>query len=206
MSRALPALAGPASLVAGIAWLLIWAHQQQAHGPTEVNEMRLVAGLTWMDTSKLLVPILALVGVGLASLDGLRERAGRGTVGRVGRSVTFGGLAIVVVATALEFWTFPWGSYAVTFESAGGFAGSNAAGGIQALASLVFTLGVALLSVDLVRARVLPIRAAPVLVVGALLTVYLSPVFWIPGVAWLVLGAVLWSKRDVRAAVDAGAR
>ena len=64
--------------------------------------------------------------------------------------------------------------------------------------SLVLTIGVAILSVGLVRAKVAPIWLAPVLIVGALTTVYLSPVFWMPGAAWLVLGTVLlWRRAKV---------
>ncbi len=92
MVKAVDRWGGAASLVAGILWLLIWAHQQEAHGRTEINEMRLVGGLTWMDTSKLLVPIFLLVFVGLASLYRRREQPGR--LGRVGAILTFGGLGL----------------------------------------------------------------------------------------------------------------
>lgn len=185
---------GPASLAAGALWLPIWMHQQVAHGPTQDNEMRLVAGLTWMDTSKLVVLLLLLVLVGLACL--VQRRDGMGLLGRVGSVITFGGLGFLIIATAVEFWTFPWGSYDVTFEEATGLAGSNTSGAIQSLVSLIFTAGLVVLNVDLVRARVVPIWAAVALVLGGLTTVFFSPVLFVPAIAWLALGVVLLRNRE----------
>lgn len=99
-----------------------------------------------------------------------------GSVGQEG-ILTFGGLGFLIIATELEFWTFPFGSYEVTFEEARGLAGSDARAMIQAVASLVFTLGLIVLNLDLVRARVIPIWAALVLIMGGLATVFLTPVF-----------------------------
>jgi hypothetical protein len=109
----------------------------------------------------------------------------------------------VIVTSVVEFWTFPWGSYDVTYEEATGIAGSNASGALQGLASMVFTLGVALSSIDLVRAKVIPISLAAVLVFGGLTTVFLTPVLWMPGVAWLALGTFLVLK-GVRLASGGG--
>ncbi len=182
-------MGAPASVAAGFLWLLVWLHQRQTHGPTAENEERVLLGLTWLDSAKFLVVPLVLVLIGIAALYGLRERPG--LLGKVGFAVTVAGLGLMTVGTALEFWSFPWGSYAVGF----GAPLPRVGGLLQALSTLAFTAGLAVFNLDLVRARVMPPWAAPVLVLGAFATFFLTPVNLLPGLAWLLLGWVLWSRR-----------
>jgi hypothetical protein len=171
--------------------LLIWLHQRVTHGPTATNEMRLLFGLTWMDSAKFLVvpPLLLLIVI----ISLYRKREHVGWPGRLGVVMTGVGLGFQCLSIAVEFWPFPWGSYAVSFEDA---ALPRIGGIIQALSSLVFSFGFIVLNVDLVRGRVMPVWAAPVLILGGLTTFFLTPVSWLPGMAWLLLGVVCWQKKN----------
>jgi hypothetical protein len=154
--------------------------------------MQLRLGFTWMDSGKFLVAPTILLLIEWVSLNRRCDHLRR--LGwRIGSVATIVGLGFLSLGVALEFWPFPWGSYALRFEEA---ALPRIGGVIQAVASLVFTVGTMAQSFDLVRTKVIPAWVALVLILGAFTTFFLTPVTWIPGAAWLVFGWMLSRQRQ----------
>ena len=96
-------------------------------------------------------------------------------------------MVVAAVAGALDFWTFPFGSYAVTFES-GGDSGLP----LQFLACVGAGLVLAILAALRRDAGDLEWVALLVLAGGALLSTLWTPVLLVPAVAWILFGGWVW--------------
>jgi hypothetical protein len=183
-------------------WSLIWFHGTMTHGFTEVNEMRLWLGLTWMDSEKFLAFPFGAVLLGLFLLGRQARFRSRWTT-----AVWVALLVVVAVQTvtvSLQFWPFPWGSYRLTFEDIlrdheNYPALVEASGPIQAVASLIATLLLIPLGVALARAKAVAGWAVPAVVIGMLFTFFPTPASWVPAVGWLLMAVGVARTRSTSA-------
>lgn len=143
--------------------------------------MKTFLGLTWMDSAKFYVVPFGLVLLGIVAL---RPRSGSSLVGRVAFGATVVALGALIAGTAAEFWLFDWGSYAEPAD-----APNSATGGrVHAVASIVLSVALVPFAIWLGRSGTTRWWTAALLVLAAPPTIFLSPAFPVPGVAWLLAG------------------
>jgi hypothetical protein len=181
-----------ASIAAGVLWIVAWLHLLMAHGVTEVNEAKLVFGLTWLDSGRLIAPSLVLVGVAILIL----ARAANRSPVTLAASAALVGVGMATIGAVLGFWTQPWGTYVGASRETGVAA---LGGAIVIIGSLLMAIGLVAFSAAAARSRILPAWLSIVVAVGAL-----SAVPWLHeatlqgalfGVAWVLVGVALGTQR-----------
>ena len=104
--------AGNAAIVSGVLWLAVWVHYLAAHGTSERDQNQTPLGLSWYDTSRVLVVSLLLVVyiVGTVRLNHRR----RARISRYGALVayTMAALGILFALGVTE-----WGTTTLTLHS-----------------------------------------------------------------------------------------
>jgi hypothetical protein len=188
---------GPASILGGLWWLVIWILFLLTHGTGTENLQRRLFGLTWLDYNRFLVIALLLFMVGLVNL-GMRQQALSSRLGTVGYGLALSGLAFLILGVTLEFWFMPWGSYP---EAVWSTQPAWIGGLMEFIASRVLSVGLILFGIDIVRANVLPRWNGLPLILGLLLlaspflhmTLYTGGMF---GFGWVLLGYVLAGRYE----------
>jgi hypothetical protein len=194
--------AGVCAVASAVIWALQYLHALATHGPTGYNRAKVLLGMTWFDSGKFLVLSFLLL-VPAAMVMG-RRAAGRGRPlpGRTALLIT--ALGASAVTTAMQFWTADWGSYVGTSNPSGlAYWG----GPLQAMSSaIVLPVAFGMVGVAAARVGALPWWLVPLLVVGAVATVFLAgPTPPVAGIAWLALGTwLLTAGSTIREPVTRG--
>ena len=149
VSRLITLGGGPAAMLGGTIWLLLWVHFLLTHGPTSRDYKETFLGLSYYDSTKLVVLALALCIVGLISLRARRPSSDWPWLGTLG-----------------YFLALPWGdtTRASTDVTKPVWIGIG-------VGSITAFLGPTLLGTSVVRANVLPVWAIVPLIIAGLASI-----------------------------------
>ena len=181
---------GAAAVLGGAIWLLIWVYFLLTHGPTSSDYRNTFLGLSYYDSTKMVVFALALCIAGLVSLRVRRPGGARTAVGTVGYYLALTGLVGMMVGGIVAVWPIPWG------ETSAVLTNSMEYGFIAAvMGSLATFLGLTLFGIGLVRTKVLPAwTAAPLIIAGMAAVPYLDHTLHgvLIGLGWIMVGYAIW--------------
>jgi hypothetical protein len=187
--------AGVGTIIGGMAWMLLWICFLLTHGPGPEDRKGTLFRLTSLDYGKFMVLPVLFVACGLKTIHS-RQKGESGSAGQMGFGVVMAGYTLMAVTVAVSLWPLPWGTNAdeVDWQSPLPKYGSI----LSSLSSLVVALGMILFGIGVVKAKVWPVWIALALNISSLAAVpwfHATPWGGVTGMAWLVLGFVLW-RRD----------
>ncbi len=186
-------------MISGVLWLAVWVHYLAAHGASNVDHNRTPLGLSWYDTSRVLVVSLLLVVyvVGTVRLD-------HGWVARVSRYGALVGYSVAALGIVVAIGVTEWGS--TTLDLTDATIDHTRSHGRDALGTAVGGISTIVYGREAVRGGLLPRGSGLPLSLGVL-----TAVPWLQGtmvafgfgVAWIAIGASLHtSARAGAATVD----
>ena len=175
--------AGGAAVISGVLWLAVWVHYLAAHGTSNVDQNRTPLGMSWYDTSRVLVVSLLLVVYVVGTV-----RLGHGRVARFSRYGALIGYAVAALGIVLAIGVTEWGSTTPDLTDA------TTGAALIALGALVGGVSTIVYGREAFRGDLLPRGSGLPLSLGLL-----TAVPWLQGtmvafgfgVAWIAIGASL---------------
>lgn len=175
--------AGSAAAISGVLWLAVWVHYLAAHGASSVDQNRTPLGLSWYDSSRVLVVSLLLIVFVVAAI-----RFDHGLVARLSRYGALGGYSIAALGILIALGVSEWGSTTLdlTYATSGSI--------LIAFGTLIGGVSAIVYGRQAIRAGLLPIGSGLPLSLGLL-----TAVPWLQGtmvafgfgVAWIAIGISL---------------
>ena len=178
--------AAGAAGVSGALWLAVWVHYLAAHGTSNFDQERTPLGLSWYDTSRVLVVSLVFVVYVVGTV-----RLGHGVVARVSRFGALAGYSAATLGIVVALGITEWGSTTLDFTEA------TSGAALIAFGTLVGGVSTIVYGREAIRAGLLPQGSGLLLSLGLL-----TAVPWLQGtmvafgfgVAWIVIGFSLHSS------------